>query len=79
VAPPVAELIARIGICDVIAWSRLASSPHRLLGYELAIVIVVKILLLCLLYWLFFSPAHRPVADTAKHVFGDLISIPAQR
>jgi hypothetical protein len=38
------------------------------LGREIAWVIVLKVIALTLLYYLFFSPAHRPVADTAAHL-----------
>lgn len=42
------------------------------LGREIACVIVLKILALTLLYYLFFSPPHRPTADTATHLTAPL-------
>lgn len=47
-------------------------SAHLPLGYELALVIALKVIALVILYYLFFSPAHRPVADTAAHLIGPI-------
>ncbi len=63
----------------MMAWLRKPMTQQTMLGRELAIVIVAKILLLLLLYWLFFSPAHRPVADTAAHLVGDGSSVSPRR
>jgi hypothetical protein len=63
----------------MIAWLRKPASPQSALGRELAIVIVAKILLLLLLYWLFFSPAHRPATDVAAHLVDDATTMPSRR
>jgi hypothetical protein len=55
------------------------SWSHLKLGHELALVVLAKILLITLLYWLFFSPAHRPHTDTAAHLLGDTTSPPMPR
>ena len=36
---------------------------HRRLGRELAGLIAIKLVALALLWWLIFSPAHRPAVD----------------
>jgi hypothetical protein len=43
---------------------------HLTLGHELALVVILKVIALVALYYLFFSPAHRPNADTAAHLMG---------
>jgi hypothetical protein len=40
------------------------------LGHELALVIILKVIALIAIYYLFFSPAHRPATDTAAHLMG---------
>jgi hypothetical protein len=44
---------------------------HRFaLGHELALVVILKVIALIALYYLFFSPAHRPHTDPAAHIMG---------
>lgn len=45
---------------------------HLSLGHELALVVALKIVALVILYYLFFSPAHRPATDTAAHLIGPI-------
>lgn len=43
------------------------------LAAEITVVLTVKVAALVLIWWLFFSPAHRVSADatsTAGHLFG---------
>jgi hypothetical protein len=54
--------------------------PRRLkLGHELGLAILAKLLLIALLYGLFFSPSHRPPADTAAHLIGNTTSLSRPR
>jgi len=43
---------------------------HLSLGHELALIIFLKVIALMVIWYLFFSPAHRPPADTAAHLLG---------
>ena len=45
---------------------------RRSLSRELAWLIAIKLVALALLWWLFFSPAHRTAvdADTTRHRLG---------
>jgi hypothetical protein len=43
---------------------------RRSLGYELALVIGLKLIALVALYLLFFSPQHRPAIDPAARIAG---------
>jgi hypothetical protein len=49
------------------------------LGHELALVVILKVIALIALYYLFFSPAHRPHTDPAAHILdGVEITQPSQ-
>ena len=39
---------------------------------DLILLIAVKLAMLSVLYWLFFSPSHRPVVDAVAHIAGSL-------
>jgi len=45
---------------------------------EIAWVIVLKVIALILLYYLFFSPSHRPEADLAVHLTAPFAPAPDQ-
>ena len=45
-------------------------TQHLTLGHELVLVVILKIIALVALYYLCFSPPHRPHADTAAHIMG---------
>ena len=40
------------------------------LGRDIALALAAKLAALVLLWAFFFSPAHRPSADTARHIAG---------
>ena len=44
---------------------------HLSLGHELALIVILKVIALMLIWYLFFSPAHRPTTDTAAHLLGE--------
>jgi hypothetical protein len=39
---------------------------------DLILLIVVKLAMLSLLYWLCFSPSHRPHVDMMGHIIGTM-------
>jgi hypothetical protein len=40
------------------------------IGRNLIVLMAMKLVVLTLLYWLFFSPSHRPEIDVARHIAG---------
>lgn len=44
---------------------------HVSLRHELAVIIVLKVIALMAIWYLFFSPAHRPSTDAAAHLLGN--------
>jgi hypothetical protein len=47
-----------------------ARLPASRLGRDIILALAAKAAALLLLWLFFFSPAHRPPADTARHIAG---------
>ncbi|HVY17675.1 MAG TPA: hypothetical protein VHB27_20820 [Rhodopila sp.] len=47
-----------------------APGQTRAIGRDLLVLVAVKLVALTLIYWVFFSPSHRPAIDVASHIAG---------